>query len=128
MTVHRHVNVHHKHISVASNFSKKLSKTRFEINKLKGTLMQIWQSPYTFHIITENVFRQNCVRNYFFHFKLHSKYLYFSSLILKCSCSTNFPVTTKNICAEGNPAHHFEKFSLIFYLSKFHRNMARRHG
>ena len=33
MTMHRQVNAHHKHISVASNSSAKLCKTRFEINK-----------------------------------------------------------------------------------------------
>ena len=34
MTVYRQVNVHHKHISIASNFFAKLCETRFEINKL----------------------------------------------------------------------------------------------
>ena len=34
MTMQRQVNAHHKHISVASNFSAKLCKTRFKINKL----------------------------------------------------------------------------------------------
>ena len=34
MTVHRQVNAHHKHISLASNFAAKLCKTRFKINKL----------------------------------------------------------------------------------------------
>ena len=34
MTVNRQVNAHHRHISVASNFSAKLCKTRFEINNL----------------------------------------------------------------------------------------------
>ena len=34
MTVHVQVNAHHKHTSLASNFSAKLCKTHFEINKL----------------------------------------------------------------------------------------------
>ena len=34
MTVHRQVNVHHKHISVGSIFFGKLCETLFEINKL----------------------------------------------------------------------------------------------
>ena len=33
-TVQRQVNAHHKHINVASNFSVKLCKARFKINKL----------------------------------------------------------------------------------------------
>ena len=34
MTVHRQVNVHHKHINIASNFSAKLCEIRFEIKNL----------------------------------------------------------------------------------------------
>ena len=33
MAVHRQVNVHHKYISIGSNFSAKLCETRFKINK-----------------------------------------------------------------------------------------------
>ena len=33
MTVHKQDNVHHKHISIARNFSAELCETLFEINK-----------------------------------------------------------------------------------------------
>ena len=38
MTVYRQVNLHHKHISIASNFFAKLCETRFEIKKLNLVL------------------------------------------------------------------------------------------
>ena len=45
MTVHRQVNVHHKHISLASNFSVKLCETLFEFNKLNLSCVG-WLSFY----------------------------------------------------------------------------------
>ena len=47
-------------------------------------------------------------------------------IIIIIHFSINLPVTTKKICAwkrgrgGGGSAHYFEKFSLNFYLSKFH--------
>ena len=142
MTVHRQVNVHQKHISIASNFSAKLYETRFEINKLVLDNASFYKNVFwlegkslhlAYHIFrrceklknknflliisshNRTCFSSKFLTQLFFSLKLH-----LPSLIFIMQFSLNFPVTTKNICAGRNSAHHFEKIRLNFYHCKCH--------
>ena len=131
MTMHRQVNVHHKHISVTSNFSAKLCEKLTDLIFLVLDTVIFYKKHFLvgreslpndiYHKRT--CFSSKLLALLFFPLKLH-----LPSLILIMKFSVNLPVTTKNICAGGSPAHHFEQFRLNLNISKFHGNMTRRHG
>ena len=71
-------------------------------------------------------------QNMFF-VKIASVIIFFIKIALALVYSNNvvfnkFSCNHQKYMCRGNPAHHFEKFSLNFYLSKFHWIMTRRHG